>query len=145
MRIAYLDSSIIARRYLPNDAGHAEANSIIDDPDTATVTATWTRIEVSGALVRAARAAAVPPEGLLARLDADLDEVFTMLSVDQADAEQHALETVRSSGIRALDAWHIAIAALTLPELAGPGDEAVFVTRDDLQAAAARVRGLDVV
>lgn len=54
--IAYLDSSVLARAYLADEDGHGQATALLADPDIATVTGTWTRIEVSGALVRAARA-----------------------------------------------------------------------------------------
>ncbi|EUA52295.1 hypothetical protein I553_2481 [Mycobacterium xenopi 4042] len=53
--IAYLDSSVLARAYLVDEDGHQQAIALLGDPEIATVTGTWTRIEVSGALVRAAR------------------------------------------------------------------------------------------
>lgn len=51
--IAYLDSSVLARVYLVDENGHQDAAALLADPQIATVTGTWTRIEVSGALVRA--------------------------------------------------------------------------------------------
>jgi hypothetical protein len=70
--IAYLDSSVLARAYLVDEDGHREAAGLLADPRIAPVTGTWTRIEVSGALVRAARAGRGDEKGLLALLDADL-------------------------------------------------------------------------
>jgi predicted nucleic acid-binding protein len=53
--IAYLDPSVLARAYLADEDGHDEAIRLLGDLQIATVTGTWTRIEVSGALIRAAR------------------------------------------------------------------------------------------
>jgi predicted nucleic acid-binding protein len=70
--IVYLDSSVLARVYLADEEGHADAAALLTDPDTATVTGTWSRIEVSGALVRAARTGRASEQALLSLLDADL-------------------------------------------------------------------------
>lgn len=143
MRVAYVDSSVIFRYYLVRDAGHREAVALLDDETTAIVTATLTHIEASGALVRAARAGLVDTTIVLARLDADLTEGrFTMVDADHAEVERVALGVVRQHGIRALDALHVAVASLVLPQLSSAFDEAVFVTRDDQQAAAAEALGL---
>lgn len=53
--IVYLDSSVLARAYLTDEEGHEEAVALLHDADVAAATGTWTRMEVSGALVRAAR------------------------------------------------------------------------------------------
>ncbi len=146
MRIAYVDSSVVVRYYLVNDPHHAEAVELIDDADSAIVTGTWTAIEVSGALVRACRRAQVDAAAILAQLDLDMtDGPITLVAEPQEDVERIALHVVRTDGIRAMDAWHIAVASLALPELSGPGDEAVFVTRDGDQARAAERRGLAVL
>ena len=78
------------------------------DPDIATVTGTWTRIEVSGALARAARTGRGDEKGLLALLPQD-------------QVEQHALQLVREHALRAMDAWHLAVAAIVVPPLLDPG------------------------
>jgi uncharacterized protein len=81
----------------------------------------------------------------LARLDQDFaDGVMTLVGADQADVERNALHIVRTYGIRALDAIHIATAQLVLPELAGPGDTGVFVSSNKEQADAAQRVGLTV-
>ncbi|MGI9094502.1 MAG: hypothetical protein ACR2F4_02870 [Thermoleophilaceae bacterium] len=46
--IAYLDSSVLARAYRADEDGHEQAIALLDDPEIAAVTGTWTRIEVSG-------------------------------------------------------------------------------------------------
>ncbi|MDP2293429.1 MAG: type II toxin-antitoxin system VapC family toxin [Actinomycetota bacterium] len=143
MRIAYVDSSVIVRRYLPGDAGHRDAAELFAEIDTATVSSTLARIEVSGALVRAARHAGIDPSVLLARFEQDIAGGDPLIvSPDQAAVESSALDLVRRHAIRALDALHVAAAVIVLAELVGPGDVAVFVSRDNAQAAAARASGL---
>jgi hypothetical protein len=76
---------------------------------------------------------------LLALLDADLgiDGPVTVVSTDQADVEAVALAMVRSHGLRAMDAWHLAVASLVLPDLLEAGESASFATRDAAQAEVA--------
>ena len=91
MRVAYIDSSVLVRYYLPLDPHHDEAIALIDDDDTAIVTSSWTRIEASGALVRASRSQRVSPDAALARLDEDTSVgPITLISVPQAEAESIA-------------------------------------------------------
>lgn len=143
MRVAYVDSSIVVRYYLAGDEGHEQAVDLFADVDTALVTATLTRIEVSGALVRAARSVGVTAGPFLDRFDIDLaDGLITLVGADHDAVEAGALDLVRNHGVRALDALHLATAQLVLPELTGPGDSALFVTADLRQAEAARAAGL---
>ncbi|MGH2912575.1 MAG: type II toxin-antitoxin system VapC family toxin [Solirubrobacteraceae bacterium] len=141
--IVYLDSSVLARAYLADEDGHEAALALLSDPELATVTSTWTRIEVSGALVRAARAGRANIEQLLTLLDADLspEGPVTMLTVTQERTEELALELVREHGLRALDAWHIAVAQLTLPTLVEKDEEIGFASRDETQAIVAEQLG----
>lgn len=144
--IVYLDSSVLARAYLADEPGHAEAVSLLEDPEIGLVTGAWTRVEVSGALVRAARAGRGDEAGLLEVLDADLgaDGRVTVVAADQQDVEDRALQLVRTHAIRAMDAWHLAVAVLTLPALVEPGEHAAFATRDEAQAGAATGVGLQL-
>ena len=141
--IAYLDSSVLARAYLADEDGHDEAVGLLADPEVAVVTGTWTRIEVSGALIRAARSGRGDADGLLALLDGDLalDGPITVLAAPQDRVEELALELVRAQALRAMDAWHLAAASLTVPPLAEPGEEIAFASRDREQAAAAERLG----
>lgn len=141
--IVYLDSSVLARAYLADEDGHEAALALLSDPELATVTSTWTRIEVSGALVRAARSGRADVEQLLTLLDTDLspEGPVTMLAIAQERAEELALELVREHGLRALDAWHIAVAQLTVPALAEKDEEIGFASRDETQAAVAERLG----
>jgi len=143
--IAYLDSSVLVRSYLPDEDGHAHVNQILDDPDVAAVTGSLTRIEVSGALVRAASIGRGDRDGLLKLLDFDLGEggALTVLKADQAEVEQTALKLVRQHALRALDALHLAVAQLAIPPLAEPREAIAFVSRDSTQAAVAAELGFE--
>ncbi|MGI8535154.1 MAG: hypothetical protein ACR2K2_01400 [Mycobacteriales bacterium] len=72
--LAYLDSSVLGRAYLADEPGHDAAVAPLADPDVVLVTSTLTRIEVTGLLVRAARAGRCDPQLLLAALRADLGD-----------------------------------------------------------------------
>lgn len=141
--IVYLDSSVLARAYLADEAGHAESVALLENTDVALVTGTWTRIEVAGALIRAARSGRIDAKGLLELLDADLapDGPVTVLSAPQEKVEETALSLVREHAIRAMDAWHLAVASLTLPQLAESGEELSFASRDTAQAEVAQLLG----
>ena len=139
--IAYLDSSVLARAYLVDEDGHQEASALLADPDIATVTGTWTRIEVSGALVRAARAGRGDEKGLLALLDGDLAGPVIVLGAPQDQVEQHALQLVRQHALRAMDAWHLAVAAIVVPPLLEPGEPRAFASRDEAQRQVAEELG----
>ncbi len=145
--IAYVDSSVLARAYLMDEEGHAEAVALLDDTGAALVTGTWTRIEVSGALVRAARSGRGDESGLLDMLDGDLgaDGPVSVVDADQGQVEATALELVRSFAIRAMDAWHLAVADLTLRALAEPSETLGFATRDSAQAAVAATLGFTLI
>jgi predicted nucleic acid-binding protein len=143
--IVYLDSSVLARAYLADEAGHADAAALLTDPDTATVTGSWSRIEASGALVRAARTGRGDEQALLSLLDADLapNGPVTVIAVPQQRVEDRALQIVRSHALRAMDAWHLAVAELAVPDLLEPGEVPKFATRDAAQAAVAEHLGFE--
>lgn len=142
--IAYVDSSVLARAYLAGETGHEEATALLEGLEIGLVTGSWTRIEVSGALIRAARAGRGDEAGLLGLLDGDLgsDGPVTVVVADQQEVEDRALRLVREHGVRAMDAWHLAVAVLTLPALAEPGEEIGFATRDHAQSSVATSLGL---
>lgn len=145
--IVYLDSSTLARAYLADESGYEEASSLLANSEIGLITGTWTRIEVSGALVRAARTGRGDEAGLLELLDGDLgtDGPVTVIAADQKEVEDRALRLVREHAIRAMDAWHLAVAALVLPSLVEPGEDAGFATRDEAQASVATSLGLRLV
>jgi predicted nucleic acid-binding protein len=144
--IVYLDSSVLARSYLPGEDGHERALALLEDPDITRVTGKWTRIEVSGALIRATRSGrhATGEQGLLAALDADFDVGGRVaeITVAQESVEDRALELVREHALRTLDTWHLAVASLTVPALAAAEKEEIgFASRDDGQATVAEELG----
>ena len=145
--IVYLDSSVVVRAYLADEEGHHEAVTLMNDPGVAAITGTWTRVEVSGALVRAARSGRANGEpdeqGLLALLGADLgiDGPVTVVGVPQDQVEAEALSIVRSHGLRAMDAWHLAVAKITIPSLVEVGEERAFASRDRDQRIVAEELG----
>lgn len=142
--IAYVDSSVLARAYLADEPGHGQAAALLENPEIGLITGTWTRIEVSGALIRAARSGRGDKAGLLRLLDGDLgvDGVVTVVAADQQNVEDRALRLVREHALRAMDAWHLAVAVLTLPDLAEPGEDLGFATRDETQSSVAASLGL---
>jgi uncharacterized protein len=121
-----------------------EAAELLQNRDVALITGTWSRIEVSGGLVRAARSGRGDEQGLLALLDANLgaDGPATMVSGGQQEVEARALRLVHEHGIRATDAWHLATAVLMLAVLAEPGEERGFASRDKAQSEVAQLLGL---
>lgn len=145
--IAYVASSVLARAYFADEPGHKEAVMLLDDTDIGLVTGTWTRIEVSGAIVRASAAGRADGGNLLDLLDGDLGDAgrVAVVTADQAEVEARALDLVREHALRAIDAWHLAVAALTLPNLAEPGEETGFATRDEKQGEVALALGFVLV
>lgn len=146
--IAYLDSSVLTRAYLADEAEQGRVRELLDSTDIVTVSATLSRIEVTGALVRAARAHRGDEDALLAAFASDLAAAggsLVLLDARQAEIEAIALQIVRAHGIRSLDAWHLACAALAAEELLEPGERLAFATRDAEQAAAARQLGFELV
>ncbi len=146
--IVYLDSSYIVCGYLADEADHVQVRQLLRDPDHTTITGSWSRIEVTGALIRAATSHRGDREALLAAFEEDVSEVsgtLTVVDAEQAEIERIALDLVRTSGIRSMDAWHLACAHLALVELSEPGEERGFATRDAAQAAVARDLGLLVL
>lgn len=141
--IVYLDTSVLARAVLPDEAGHREALALLDDDALALVTGTWTRIEVASALNWAARRGRIAPGPLV---DAGLDLLgdegrVAVVAAPQDQVESAALVLVIDHGLRSMGAWHLACASLVLPMLAEQGEETAFATRDAEQAEAARTLG----
>lgn len=142
--IAYVDSSVIVRAYLEDERGSAEARRLLADRTIAKYTSRWTRIEVSGALVRAARGGRpVVLDDALAELDADLhvDGRVWVVTVADEIVEEKALGLARTHGLRALDALHVALASIAIPPLADRGEPIAFASRDGDQATVAESLG----
>lgn len=145
--IVYLDSSLLVSAYLVDEPSHSEVISLFDNEELALITGTWTRIEVSGALVRAAKSGQIKVKDLLSILDQDLSEdgPITVVSCDQTDVETVSLDLVRTYGIRAMDAWHLATASLSLPVLSEQDERLGFATRDREQAQVCEALGFELI
>jgi predicted nucleic acid-binding protein len=148
--IVYVDSSVLVRSYLQDEDGHEDAVALLVDPEVTAVTGSLTRIEVSGALVRAARHGrtnGVHEHELLEVLEGDLgaDGAITVLRAPQRQVELEALRLVRKHGVRAMDACHLAIATLIVPPLREPGERMAFASRDERQRGVAEELGFDPV
>lgn len=141
--IAYLDSSVLARAYLSDEAGH-EAVAMIEDLELALITGTWSRIEVPApscaplATVGAMKMVCWPCLTPIWRRTGPV----TVVAAAQEDVERQALGLVRTHAIRAMDAWHLATAELVSPSLVEPGEEVGFATRDQAQSEVAAGLGL---
>lgn len=110
------------------------------------MTGTLARIEVSGALARAARAGRGDLSALLSLFDADVSVGgnVTVLSAPHEQVEERALGLVREHALRALDAWHLAAASIAVPQVAR-GRRMGFASRDRNQAAVAAELGFELV
>jgi uncharacterized protein len=146
--IAYVDSSVLARALLGDENGSGQARRLLDDRTIAKVTGRWTRIEVSAAIVRAARAERTVLEAdTLARLDAELRPGgrVNVVTAPDAEVEAKALAIAREHGLRALDALHVALASIAIPKLADKGEPIGFASRDGGQATVAESLGFAAV
>jgi len=146
--IAYVDSSVLARAYLRDEAGSEAARRLLADPEIAKVTGSWTRIEVSGAITRAARAGRpVVAAAALDELDADVHPNGRIAVVSEPVdlVEAKALAIAREHGLRALDALHVALASIAIPKLADKGEPVGFASRDGDQAGVAEALGFAAV
>lgn len=147
--IVYVDSSALARAYLRDEDGSDDARRLLADPSIGKVTGRWTRIEVTSAIVRAARGGRkIKLSAALGELEADLDSENGRVNVlEPADerVEQRALELAREHGLRALDALHVALASIAVPLLADKGEPLGFASRDGDQTDVARELGFERV
>jgi predicted nucleic acid-binding protein len=129
----YVDSSTLLKRYL-DEPDADEANEFLN-ADTVRVTARHTSVEVRRNLAIHLRG-----EALIAARGAFERDLGTIDIVDLDGALCDAAATIaESSGVRSLDALHLAAAQrVAAPEL-------TFLTYDGRQARAARELGFHVV
>jgi predicted nucleic acid-binding protein len=142
--LVYLDSSVLARAYLADEPGHADAGALLRGADHLLVSGTWTRVEVTSALVRASRAGRLADlGGLLAVLASDTsdDGPVTLLRASSEELESRATQIVAAHALRSLDALHLAYAELAAAPLAERDEPMGFASRDAAQTTAAEARG----
>ncbi len=138
--IAYLDSSVLARAYLVDEDGHQEATALLARPSDCN---RHRDMDTDRGFGRAGscRAGRADEKGLLALLDADLTGPVIVLGAPQEQIEQQALELIRRHALRAMDAWHLAVAALVVPPLLEPREPQAFASRDEAQQKVAEGLG----
>jgi len=143
--IVYIDASVLVRAYLVDEAGHDDAVALLDRSDIGLVTSSWSRIEVAGALIRAARGRRVDGTQLIDLLDQDMgpEGHVVVIAGDKDKVELQALALVLAHGIRAMDAWHLATAGLVIPTLLEPGESIGFATRHEEQGHVAGLLGFE--
>ncbi len=142
--IAYLDTSVLSRAFLPDEEGHEAALKLISDESIVLVTGTWTRVEMAAALTRARRSGRSSTLHLVDAALAALDDdgCVAVVAAPQEDVEAVAFTLATEHGLRAMDAWHLACALVVLPQLAEADEVQGFATRDEEQGAAAIRCGL---
>ena len=146
MTLVYADPSALARAYLPNEPHHDELLSLLLEGGDLVVTSELARLELASAIRAAGRAGRLRRwRETLARVDEDLAEggPLTPLALRPEVVLEPAYRLVLAHRLRTLDALHLAVALEECPQLAD-GEEIVFVTRDEDQAAAASAAGLAV-
>jgi predicted nucleic acid-binding protein len=141
--IIYLDSSVLARSYLVDEVGHEDALAILERTDVGLVTGTWSRIEVTGALVRAAKGGRFNLAKILRAFESDIGTGgrISLITAPHELVEDFSLKLVLEHGIRAMDAWHLATGSLAIPSLLEPGEDSGFATRDNDQKSVAERLG----
>ena len=143
--ITYLDPSLLLRAYLGDEPDHEAAVALVGGDEHDLCTGSWSRIELTGAVVRAARDGRVVLDEVLEHLDLDLAGPIAEVAVPQDQVERGALELARAHGLRAGDCWHLAAAQVALPLLAFEGDPIGFATRDARQAEVATEVGFELL
>ncbi len=142
--LVYLDSSVLGRAYLPDEDGHERASGLLTGSEHLLVTSTWTVVEVTSALSRAARGHRIEdPDELLAVLAADMGEdgPVTVLRAPPEQVEHRSTRLVREYPLRSLDALHLAVAEIAAVPLLERGEQLGFASRDHPQQAAASALG----
>jgi hypothetical protein len=142
----YADTSALARAYLADESDHAQLRSLLLEGGNMVVTSEITRLELASAVRTAHLAGRLARwKELLASIDADLADqgVISPIDLRPAPVLGVAYRLVLDHRLRPLDAIHVAVCSEECPLLAGDND-VVFVTRNDVQAAAARAIGLSV-
>ncbi len=145
--LVYLDSSVLARAYLADEPGHADAAALVR-ADHLLVSGAWTSVEVTSALVRASRAGRLADlAGLLAVLASDTsdDGPITLLRANGEALESRATQIIQEHALRSLDALHLAYAELSAAPLAERDEPIGFASRDAAQTAAAQARGFVII
>lgn len=142
--LVYVDSSALARAYLPDEDGHDRALGLLTGSEHLLVTASWTVVEVTSALVRAARGRRVGDLNEVLSVvagDTGEDGPVTLLRAPAEQVERRSITIVRDFSLRSLDALHLAVAEIAAVPLLDTGERLGLASRDDLQRAAGQALG----
>jgi len=145
MTLLYADASAIARAYFQDERDHQDLRSLLLESGERVVTSELARVEVTRALHVAGRSGRLERwRETLRAMDSDFGSAGPIGPIRlRHEVIEPACQLVRSYRLRTLDAIHLAVALQDCPALAD-GEEIVFVTRDEEQAAAASALGLTV-
>ncbi|MEA3502282.1 MAG: PIN domain-containing protein, partial [Actinomycetota bacterium] len=142
--IAYADTSAVVRAFLVDETEHEALRELLFTTPGSAVTSDLTRVELSAAFRRAARAGRISdPERLVTTALAEVSRSGGLRTVNLniRQIENEVLRLLARHRLRAADAIHIATAIVALN---GP-DGVHFITRDQNQADAARAEGFEVL
>jgi len=138
--LAYFDTSALVKRYL-EEAGSARARQLLDR--YRVLSSVIAPVEALSALWRRQRAGEMPRadfEAILPRLHGDQDN-WELVELDSS-VRNRAQDVIRRTGVRTLDALHLASALLLR---ARTGAELPFITADRQQRGAASLLGMAVL
>ena len=144
MTVHYADTSALVRAYFADEVRHEERREQLLGGSGPVVTSELARLELTGAVVAAARAGRIGAAGpLLDRLDADCGDQgpLALIRFVPEQALEEARRLLLAHRLRSLDALHLAVASSLRAVLA---DEIVFVSDDADQAVAARAEGFAI-
>jgi predicted nucleic acid-binding protein len=145
LSLLYADTSALVRAYFADEVDHSLLNRRLLQGTDPVVTSELARVELASAVAAAARGGRLRrPRIVLDRFDADCadDGPLALLRLDPLPILERAHTLVLEHPLRTPDAIHLAVALGDAAELAA-GEPVIFVTRDQVQAEAARALGLE--
>lgn len=144
MTLLYADTSALVRAYFADEVGHERLRRLLLEGDEPVVTSEVARLEFTSATMAAARGRRLSDTAtILDRFDADCgdDGPLALIRLEAHRVLPEARRLLRAHRLRTLDALHLAVALVELPDLV-VDDGAAFVTEDADQAVAAVAAGL---
>ena len=146
MTVHYADTSSIVGAYFADEARHEELRALLLEGDGQVVTSELARLELTSAVMAAARAGRLDDAGpVLDRFDVDCGDAgrLALMRLVPERTLPEARRLLLAHPLRSLDALHLAV-AVTLRQDVVIDDEVVFVTEDRTQARAARAEGFEL-
>lgn len=145
MSFLYADTSALVRAYFADEPDHESLRCLLLEGSDPVVSSELTRVEFASAVAAAHRGGQLRrTQPVLDRFDADCGDSgpLVLLRLDPAEALPLARRMVIEHRLRTLDAIHLAVALTDGISLAAD-EQVTMVTRDEEQAAAARIYGLE--